>query len=348
MEQILSKTITQLCRPGKGILAADESTGTIGKRFSTINVENSLQNRIEYRDMLFTTKGLQDHLSGVIIYDEMLFATSDNKDQLIKPLIDNGICIGIKNDRGLRDLYHGSSEKLTMGLNDLYERNQQYFKAGARFAKWRCVYNVPSSDLVIKENAMILAQYSKISQMCGLVPIIEPEVLLAGNHTSNQCFDTLYDVLKAVYKACDLWNVDLKYTILKTNFVVPGSESEDFCTINYEMVAKLTWECFRDTVPKDVPGIFFLSGGLTELQATKALKSINTLKLSKGLTKFEISCGISPHKTRNNMETKLFSFSYGRALQASVLKKWQGTSKNIDVAQKTLLKRCKECSQHVK
>ena len=312
------EVIKKICTPGKGILAADESTGTIGKRFSTINIENTHENRKNYRDLLFTTSDLNNHISGVILYEETLFDTKSNGQSLIQPLLDKDIVIGIKVDKGVKPLYGTMDETVTQGIDDLDIRCQKYYKAGARFAKWRAVLKIDEqnnlpSDLSIHENAVSLARYASICQNNGLVPIVEPEVLMDGNHSIEKAYEVAVSVLSAVYRELIRHNVDLECTLLKPNMIRPGVSSgmgNDFTKIG-----ELTVKALQQTVPSSVPGIVFLSGGMSEVEATKALNEINKI---------------------NDKTPWYLTFSYGRALQASVIEAWKGKNDNIEVAQKAL------------
>jgi fructose-bisphosphate aldolase class I len=312
----LLDTVQKLCTKGKGILAADESTGTIGKRFKTIDVKNNLENRRGYRELLFSTPGLEDTISGVITYEETLLDKS-----LTKHLFDKDIVVGIKTDRGLQDL---NDEKFTKGLDTLREMSQKYYQAGARFAKWRCVYNITDTtpSLAIEKNADTLAHYALISQECGLVPIIEPEILMEGVHDYKKCSEVVRKVLTALYKKMDEYKVFLSGSILKTGFVTCGSEYPT--SVSLDDVAMETVDVFQSTVPKDVPGIFFLSGGLSETVATTLLSLVSKIQ-----------------SKNSKVNGWYLSFSYGRALQASTLKAWQGKADNIALAQKALLERGK-------
>lgn len=315
-EEILN-TINRLCQSGKGILAADESTGTIGKRFKQIDVINNNSNRIKYRDILFNALNLNEFISGVIIYEETLFDEKDGK-RLVQPLLDNDIVIGIKTDCGLMDYSNGfDGEQITKGLDTLRERSKKYYEAGARFSKWRCVFdcdvknNKPSGNL-IRANAKILAQYAKISLECGLVPLVEPEVLMNENTSIEDSYKVTKIVLDEVYKALDTFEVRVDLTLLKPNMVRPGKN------IDCLEVAYYTVKVLKEIVPYCIRGIFFLSGGMTEEEASKCLKLINSVEL--------------PWRV---------SFSYGRALQQSALMVWRGEDSNIEATQFTLLNKAR-------
>ena len=317
----LLTTIRNICAPGKGILAADESTGTIGKRFENIGVENTHENRIAYREILFNTPTLWDYISGVITYEETLFDTISNGSKLIQPLLDNDIVVGIKVDKGVKPLYGTDGETVTQGIDDLDIRCRKYYDAGARFAKWRAVLKIDieknyPSDLSIHENSVTLARYASICIANGLVPIVEPEILMDGTHTSEQSRDIAINVLSSVYRELVRHNVDIDCTLLKPNMVRPGVSSDE--KMNCEEIAKHTVYALQQAVPVSMPGVVFLSGGMSEIEASQALNEIN---------KFE---SVKPWR---------LTFSYGRALQSSVLEAWKGDPKNFTPAHLALLKR---------
>ena len=323
----LLRTVHTICSPGKGILAADESTGTIGKRFATIGVDNTRETRIAYRDLLFTTPGLNEHISGVITYEETLLDKKENGNRLIQPLLDNSILVGIKVDMGVKPLYGTDGETVTQGMDDLDVRCQTYYKAGARFAKWRAVLKIDTekqlpSELSIHENAVTLARYASICIHNGLVPIVEPEILMDGTHTISQSRDVAIEVLNKVYLELLRHKVDLDCTLLKPNMVRPGvsCSEESSC----EDIARYTVDAFRKSIPVDMPGVVFLSGGMSETEASMALDKIN---------KYGQAC---PQKTPWRL-----TFSYGRALQASVLSTWKGDDANKGAAQQVLMVRAK-------
>ena len=317
----LRETINKICCHGKGILAADESTGTLAKRFANINLENSHENRIAYRDLLFTTPELNKYISGVITYEETLFDKTSEDALLIQSLLDSDIVVGIKVDMGVKPLYGTYDETVTQGLDNLDVRCKKYYDAGARFAKWRAVLkidiekNLPS-DLAIHENAVSLARYASICQNNGLVPIVEPEILMDGNHTSIQSRDVTIKVLSNVYRELIRHHVNIECTLLKPNMVRPGVSSSE--KLDCEKLAIYTLSAFQNTIPVNMPGIVFLSGGMSEVEATIALNEINKYDTQK------------PWR---------LTFSYGRALQASVLNTWQGKIENKSSAQQMLLKR---------
>ena len=317
----LQDTIRKICAPGKGILAADESTGTLAKRFASIKLENTHANRIAYRDLLFTTPNLDKYISGVITYEETLFDKSSDDVLLIQPLLDADIVVGIKVDMGVKPLYGTDDETVTQGLDDLDVRCKKYYKAGARFAKWRAVLKVDverhlPSDLAVHENAVTLARYASICQNNGLVPIVEPEILMDGIHTSIQARDATINVLSVVYRELLRHHVDMNCTLLKPNMVRPGVSSSE--KLDCAKLAEHTIYAFQHTIPVNMPGVVFLSGGMSEVEATMALNEINKYDATK------------PWR---------LTFSYGRALQASVLDTWKGNLENKNAAQEMLFKR---------
>jgi fructose-bisphosphate aldolase class I len=316
----LKKTAEAIVAPGKGILAADESTGTMGKRLKNINLENTEDNRRKYRQLLFTAdKSIANNISGVIMFHETFYQKSDDGTPFPQLLQQNGIIPGIKVDKGVVPLAGTIGEGTTQGLDDLAQRCAQYYKDGARFAKWRCVLNIGShtpSHLALLENANVLARYASICQQNGLVPIVEPEVLCDGDHDLERCAKVTEQTLAYTYKALSDHHVYLEGSLLKPNMVTPGQS----CTKKYtpEQIGEATVVTLRRTVPSAVPGIVFLSGGQSELDATANLNAINKVNLLKPWS---------------------LTFSYGRALQASVLKAWQGKDANIKEAQKVYAKR---------
>jgi len=312
--------------PGKGILAADESTGTIGKRFANINVENTEENRRAYRQLLFTTDTSQNIgscLGGVILFHETLYQKDNNGKPFVTILKELGINPGIKVDKGVQPLHGTNGEGTTQGLDGLGERCAQYFKDGCTFAKWRCVIKINQdvcvpTDIAIQENAQVLARYANICQANGLVPIVEPEILIDGEHNLATSLRITERVLTCVYKALIDHHVYLEGTLLKPNMVTPGQSCSERATP--EQIGLATVTALRRTVPCAVPGITFLSGGQSEHEATANLNAMNKVDLVKPWA---------------------LSFSYGRALQASVLKAWQGKEGNIKEAQKVLLHRAR-------
>jgi fructose-bisphosphate aldolase class I len=316
----LVKTAKAIVAPGKGILAADESTGTIGKRLANIKLENNEDNRRKYRQLLFSTPGLGDHISGVILFHETFYQKDDSGKSFVKILEEKGVIPGIKVDKGVVPLAGAINEGTTQGLDDLGSRCAQYYKDGARFAKWRCVLNIgphTPSHLALAENANVLARYASICQMNGLVPIVEPEVLCDGTHDLERCQKVTEQTLAYTYKALADHHVFLEGTLLKPNMVTPGQA----CSKKYnpEQIAAATVTALSRGVPSAVPGIVFLSGGQSELDATINLNAINCYSGAE-----------KPWK---------LSFSYGRALQASVLKAWAGQDGSVKAGQDVLAKR---------
>ncbi|XP_057720582.1 fructose-bisphosphate aldolase 6, cytosolic [Arachis stenosperma] len=310
--------------PGKGILAADESTGTIGKRLASINVENVETNRRALRELLFTTPGALECLSGVILFEETLYQSTAAGKPFVEVLKDGGVLPGIKVDKGTVELPGTNGETTTQGLDGLGQRCAKYYEAGARFAKWRAVLKIgpnEPSELAIHENAYGLARYAAICQENGLVPIVEPEILVDGSHDINKCAAVTERVLAACYKALNDHHVLLEGTLLKPNMVTPGSDSPKVAP---EVTAEYTVRALQRTVPAAVPAIVFLSGGQSEEEATLNLNAMNKLKGKKPWS---------------------LSFSFGRALQQSTLKAWAGKDENIKKAQGALFTRCKANSQ---
>jgi fructose-bisphosphate aldolase class I len=316
----LAAVAQAMAGPGKGILAADESTGTIEKRFAGIKVENTEENRRAYRDMLFTAKGLSQSISGVILYDETLRQKSANGTPFVELLSKNGILPGIKVDTGAKDLALCPGEKITEGLDGLAKRCAEYVKIGAKFAKWRAVITIgkdmPSSTC-IAANAHALARYAAICQAAGLVPIVEPEVLMDGDHTIERCEEVTEWTLNAVYQALYLNRVTLEHSVLKPSMVISGKDCARQAGI--DEVAERTVRILKRTVPAAVAGIVFLSGGQSDEVATAHLNAMN--KMFAG-----------------NLPWPL-SFSYGRALQQPSLKAWKGSAANVAAAQAALLHR---------
>uniref|UniRef100_A0A1A7X4W3 Fructose-bisphosphate aldolase n=1 Tax=Iconisemion striatum TaxID=60296 RepID=A0A1A7X4W3_9TELE len=322
MKKELSEIAQKIVVSGKGILAADESTGTMGKRLQNIKVENTEENRRFYRDILFSSdSSMANSIGGVIFFHETLYQKSDSGKLFPQLIKDKGIVVGIKVDKGTVPLAGTDGETTTQGLDGLSERCAQYKKDGCDFAKWRCVLKINDScpsALAIAENANVLARYASICQQNGLVPIVEPEILTDGAHDLQRCQYATEKVLAAVYKALSDHHVYLEGTLLKPNMVTAGHD----CTVRYtpEDVALATVMTLRRTVPAAVPGICFLSGGQSEEEATLNLNAINQVPL------------IRPWK---------LTFSYGRALQASALKAWQGKTANKALAQQAFCTRAK-------
>lgn len=318
----LLETIGKICTPGKGILAADESNATIGKRFDAISLENTRPHRYQYRELLFATPRLCDYISGVITYEETI-CDECGKKRLIQPLLDSNIVVGIKLDMGVKPLYGTQGETVTQGLDDLDVRCKKYYDAGARFAKWRGVLKIDManqlpSDLSLHENAVTLARYASICQNNGLVPIVEPEILMDGSHSIEDAFEITVKTLRIVYEELARHHVDIECTLLKPNMVRQGVSSSN--TITAADIGKWTVDALLASVPSTMPGVVFLSGGMSEVEASVALNEIN--------------------RTGKNTPWYL-TFSYGRALQSSVLKTWQGLPQNREKAQSVLYRRAK-------
>lgn len=319
----LIATARKIATPGKGILAADESTGTIGSRFDEIKIANSRENRRAYREMLFTTSGLEQYISGVILFEETLYDTTvDGKGKLVDALVNKGIVLGIKVDQGTKHLPGTDNETYTQGLTDLDKRCQAYYKAGCRFAKWRAVLRISQgtpSSLAIKENADTLAKYAAICQANGLVPIVEPEILMDGEHTLEICQYWTEQVVSHCYHSLTENHVILEGTLLKPNMVLPGKQCKD--QSNMQKVAQATVQALQRSVPPAVPAVVFLSGGQSEESASVHLNALN-------------AGDVGPRPWR-------LTFSYGRALQKSCIKTWAGKKENIEKAQKVLLARAR-------
>jgi len=317
----LQATIELMVQKGKGILAADESQPTIAKRFAPIKVESTEESRRAYRALLFTTPGIEDYISGVIQFEETLGQNSNDGIALPKVLAQRGIVPGIKVDKGKGPLALSPGDLITYGLDGLAERLQQYKTQGARFAKWREVYSISPHNptaLGISANAEMLARYAAVCQEHGIVPIVEPEVLIDGDHSLERCAEVTEAVQKEIFHALHRHHVMLEHMILKPNMVLPGKEHP--VRASAESIATATLQVFRRTVPAAVPSINFLSGGLSPEEATANLNAMNA--------------GFPDAPW-------LLSFSYGRALQQTVLQTWQGKAQNVAAAQQALLKRAR-------
>ena len=319
----LEEVAEAMVLPGKGILAADESTGTISSRLSQINTESSFETRNAYRDLLFSAEGIEEYISGVIMYDET-FRQSSIADGKPYPeyLMDKGIIPGIKVDTGAHDLSGSEGEKITQGLDGLDDRLKEYRKMGARFAKWRAVINITednTSGYCISTNAHALARYAGLCQANDIVPIVEPEILMDGSHDIDDSFVVTEEVLHTVFFELYSQGVQYEQMILKPNMVLSGYDANDRAGI--DEVADATLQCFLRTVPAAVPGIAFLSGGQSDEDATAHLNRMNQI--------------LGENKPWN------LSFSYGRALQQPALKAWLGKSENVTAAQDALINRAK-------
>ena len=319
----LNKIALKIISNGKGILAADESNGTMTKRLEAVNVKSTPENRLSFREILFSSDGMKDCIGGVILYDETINQISSTG-KLIPDLISNsGAVPGIKVDTGAKDLANSPKEKVTEGLDGLRDRLKKYYDLGARFTKWRGVYSISEkypSKLAISSNSHALARYSALAQESGMVPIVEPEVLMDGNHSAEVCLNKTSEVIKKCFEELILHKVDLSGIILKPNMILSGSLSKN--KISNEEVSLKTLECLKNSVPNEVPGIAFLSGGQSEIEATENLNLIN----------------------KKNNTNFIMTYSYGRALQQSALKVWSNDIENVEATQTTFNHRAKMCT----
>ena len=316
----LNNIALKILNNGKGILAADESTATMTKRLESVKVQSTAEKRLLFRETLFSASGMTEYIGGVILYDETIKQITSKKNKVPELISAMGSAPGIKVDTGAKVLAGSPNEKITEGLDGLRERLKEYYKLGAKFTKWRGVYNISEeypSKLSIQSNAHALARYSALVQECDMVPIVEPEVLMDGGHSANECFVKTSDVIKKCFEELILHKVDLKGIILKPNMILAGSECKD--KISNEEVAKLTLKCLKESVPSEVPGIAFLSGGQSEIEATENLNLIN----------------------KYNDTNFIMSYSFGRALQQSALKFWSQDIQNIEGTQKIFNQRAK-------
>ena len=306
----LEEIAKKMCAKGKGILAADESTGTMDKRLKSVGVESTEKNRLHFRETLFTSDAMKNYIGGVILFDETIKQKMNSGISVSELLEKNNSIVGIKVDKGAKQLAGSPEETVTEGLDGLRERLNEYYKLGARFTKWRAVYNIggkrPSAQS-IKSNAHALARYAAMVQEVNMVPIVEPEVLMHGDHDIDTCYKVTTNVLNECYNQLAVQKVSLKGTVLKPNMVLPGVESAK--KVASEEIAKKTLDCLKKNVPSEVPGIAFLSGGQSEQEASKNLDSINKI----------------------NDTNFLITFSYGRALQQSALKTWSKEMSNTKV-----------------
>jgi len=319
----LNKIALKILSNGKGILATDESTGTMTKRLDAINIPSTSENRLLFRETLFSSECMKNCIGGVILYDETIKQRTNSKKTVPELISISGSIPGIKVDTGAKVLAGSPDETITEGLDGLRERLKEYYKLGARFTKWRGVYIITNkypSKLSIHSNAHALARYSALVQECGMVPIVEPEVLMDGNHSAENCLNKTSAVIKECFKELALNKVDLTGMILKPNMILPGSNSNK--KISNEEVAKLTLKCLKETVPVEVPGIAFLSGGQTEKEATENLNLIN----------------------KHNDTDFIMTYSYGRALQQSALKFWSKDIQNIKGTQDVFNHRANMCT----
>jgi fructose-bisphosphate aldolase, class I len=309
-----------LVAPARGILAADESFPTIEKRFKSISLESTEENRRAYRDMLFTTAGIEENISGVILFDETIHQSTSDGTPFPEVLASKGVTPGIKVDMGAKDLALFEGEKVTEGLDGLRGRLEEYYSLGARFTKWRAVITIGDgipTDFCIKANAHALARFAQLSQEQGFVPIVEPEVLMDGDHSIDACYEATRRTLVALFAELEQGRVELPGTLLKTNMVLSGKDAPDRAGV--EEVAKETVRCLAEVVPPELPGIVFLSGGQGDVEATAHLSEMNKL-------------GDHPWE---------LSFSYGRALQAPSLDAWKGDTANVEAGQKALYHRAR-------
>ena len=316
----LNNIALKILKNGKGILAADESTGTMTKRLESVNISSTPENRLLFRETLFSASSMTECIGGVILYDETIKQETSKKNKIPELISNVGSIPGIKVDTGAKVLAGSPDEKITEGLDGLRERLKDYYNLGARFTKWRGVYKITKnypSKLSMQSNAHALARYSALVQECKMVPIVEPEVLMDGDHTAKDCYEKTSEVIKKCFEELILHQVDLKGIILKPNMILAGNKSKEKLT--NDEVAKLTLDCLKNSVPSEVPGIAFLSGGQSEIEATENLNSIN----------------------KQNNTNFIMSYSYGRALQQSALKFWSKDTNNVVGTQKVFNHRAK-------
>ena len=319
----LNKIALKILSNGKGILAADESNGTMTKRLEDVKITSNPENRLSFRETLFTSEAMKDCIGGVILFDETINQITSNNKSIPEIILNSGAVPGIKVDTGAKPLANSSTETITEGLDGLRERLKTYYKLGARFTKWRGVYKITKdcpSKLSIHSNAHALARYSALAQECGMVPIVEPEVLMDGDHSLEDCFDKTIEVIKKCFDELILHKIDLSGIILKPNMILPGSESNN--KISGKEIALHTIKCLKQSVPSEVPGIAFLSGGQSEIEAVENLNLIN----------------------QNNDTNFIMTYSYGRALQKSALNYWSKDIKNFKGTQKVFNHRAKMCT----
>ena len=316
----LNKIALKILSNGKGILAADESNGTMTKRLESVNIQSTPENRLLFRETLFTADCMKDCIGGVILYDETINQKTGNGKTIPAIISETGAVPGIKVDTGAKDLANSLDEKVTEGLDGLRERLKKYYNLGARFTKWRGVYNIGKkypSKIAINSNAHALARYSALVQECGMVPIVEPEVLMDGDHSADDCLIKTSEVIQKCFEELLIHKIDLTGIILKPNMILAGNKSKN--KISNEEVSFKTLECLKKSVPNEVPGIAFLSGGQSEVEATENLNLIN----------------------KNNDTNFIMTYSYGRALQQSALKFWSKDIKNIEGTQNVFNHRAK-------
>ena len=319
----LNKIALKILSNGKGILAADESNGTMTKRLEAVKIQSTPENRLAFRETLFSSDSMKDCIGGVILYDETINQNSNLGKSIADLISESGAVPGIKVDTGAKILANSPEEKITEGLDGLRERLKKYYELGARFTKWRGVYSISEnypSKLAIHSNAHALARYAALVQECEMVPIIEPEVLMDGDHSAKDCLNKTSEVIKKCFEELILHKIDLSGIILKPNMILAGNNSKN--KISNEEVAVKTLECIKNSVPKEVPGIAFLSGGQSEIEATENLNLIN----------------------KKNNTNFIMTFSYGRALQQSALKFWSKDTNNISDTQKVFNHRARMCT----
>ena len=319
----LNRIALKIISNGKGILAADESNGTMTKRLEAVNVPSTPENRLLFREILFSSQCMKECIGGVILYDETINQTTSFGVSIPDLISSSGATPGIKVDTGAKDLANSSKEKITEGLDGLRERLKKYYEYGARFTKWRGVYTISEkypSRLAIHSNAHALARYSALVQESRMVPIVEPEVLMDGDHSADICLKKTSEVIKKCFDELILHKVDLSGIILKPNMILAGKESKN--KISNQEVAEKTIECLKNSVPNDVPGIAFLSGGQSEIEATENLNLIN----------------------KNNSTNFIMTYSYGRALQKSALEMWSKNTNEIKSTQNIFNHRAKMCT----
>tara|TARA_X000000950_G_scaffold215600_1_gene259507 strand:- start:10 stop:1020 length:1011 start_codon:yes stop_codon:yes gene_type:complete len=319
----LNEIALKIISNGKGILAADESNGTMTKRLEEVNVTSTPENRLLFRETLLSSESMKECIGGVILYDETINQTTHSGKSITELISSSGALPGIKVDTGVKDLAKSSEEKITEGLDGLSERLKKYYELGARFTKWRAVFNISKkypSKISIQSNVNALARYSALVQENKMVPIVEPEVLMDGDHSADLCLKKTSEVIKRCFEELMFYKVDLSGIILKPNMILAGKQSKE--KISSNEVSQKTLECLKNSVPGEVPGIAFLSGGQSEIEATKNLNLINI----------------------NNNTNFIMTFSFGRALQQSALKIWSKNTKDLGVTQSTFNHRAKMCT----
>jgi fructose-bisphosphate aldolase class I len=319
----LNEIALKIIANGKGILAADESNGTMTKRLEAVNVQSTPENRLAFRETLLSSESMNDCIGGVILFDETINQITSTGKSIPDLISSTGAVPGIKVDTGAKNLANSPEEKITEGLDGLRERLKKYYELGARFTKWRGVYSISEkypSKLAIYSNAHALARYSALVQECEMVPIVEPEVLMDGDHSAEDCLNKTSEVIKKCFEELILHKIDLSGIILKPNMILAGNNSKN--KISNEEVAEKTLECLKNSVPSEVPGIAFLSGGQSEIEATENLNLIN----------------------KKNNTNFIMTYSYGRALQQSALKFWSTDTNNIVGTQNVFNHRARMCT----